>query len=335
MSLAEIAAAGAGVCLLLAVLLAVTARRTSTGTTHPAAEVGRVAAPSPPWVTALRRAWWSVGDPAASATARRRRVLIAVGVGVAAWAVTGWPAAALAVVAAGLWLPWLLGSAREVQARIEKLEALEGWCRRMADVLAGGGAVGLTQAIAMTGAPGMYDSGAGGRGGAARAEEPIAEAVAVLVRRLQDGGNSLDGGGDDRRAALREFADAIDDRAGDTVAAALLLALGQQSGGIAPVLRQLADGVARDVRARRDIEAARAEDRQSIRLLLVIQAGLLVGLAAVPTFAAPYGTAAGQAVMAMLLSGTTALLVWMRRLALGRPAPRFFGAHLAGAGGRS
>lgn len=336
MSLAEITAAGAGACLLLAVLLAVTARRTRAGATHQAAaaEVQRVAVPSPRWVTALRRAWWAVGDPAASATARRRRVLIAVGVGVGAWAVTGWPAAALAVVTAGLWLPWLLGSAREVQARIEKLEALEGWCRRMADVLAGGGAVGLTQAITMTGDPRVHGSRTAGQGGGARAEEPIAEAVSVLARRLQDGGSSRDGSGDGRRAALREFADAIDDRAGDTVAAALLLALGQQSGGIAPVLRQLADGVARDVRARRDIEAARAEDRQSIRLLLVIQTGLLAGLAAVPTFAAPYGTATGQVVMVLLLSATTALLVWMRRLALGRPAPRFFGAHLAGTGER-
>lgn len=88
------------------------------------------------------------------------------------------------------------------------------------------------------------------------------------------------------------------------------------------MLRQLADGVARDVRARRDIEAERAEARQSIRMLLLIQAGVLGLLAVVPGFAAPYRDGAGQVVMALLLSGTLALLVWMRRLALGRPAPR-------------
>jgi len=92
------------------------------------------------------------------------------------------------------------------------------------------------------------------------------------------------------------------------------------------VLRQLADGVARDVRARREIEAARAESRQSIRILLIIQAGLLVLLAVVPTFAAPYGTPSGQVVMAVVLAGTAALLVWMRRLSLGRPSLRFFGS---------
>ena len=64
--------------------------------------------------------------------------------------------------------------------------------------------------------------------------------------------------------------------------------LHQQSGGVARVLRQLADGVARDVRARRDIEAERAEARQSMRMLLLIQAGVLGLLALVPGFAAPY-----------------------------------------------
>ena len=32
--------------------------------------------------------------------------------------------------------------------------------------------------------------------------------------------------------------------------------------------------------------------------------------------------------MAMLLAGTAVLLVWMRRLANGRPAPRFLGTRL-------
>ena len=95
-----------------------------------------------------------------------------------------------------------------------------------------------------------------------------------------------------------------------------------------PILRRPKVGVviSNDVRARRDIEAARAEDRQSIRLLLAIQAALLVLLAAVPNFAAPYRTVTCQIVMVVLLSGTALLLVWMRHLSLGRPAPRFFGS---------
>ncbi|WP_219414191.1 type II secretion system F family protein [Pseudonocardia nigra] len=224
--------------------------------------------------------------------------------GIGVWVVTAWPAAGTAVAAVGLWGPWLLGSARVTRERIDGLEALESWCRRMADTLAGGGAVGLAQAVTAT---------------APHVDNRIENAVQLLAGRLRDEQTSL-------QVAMREFADALDDRVGDTVAAALLLALHQQSAGVARVLRQLADSVARDVRARRQIEAERAESRQSIRMLLLIQAAVLVMLALVPSFAAPYSTPLGQVVMSVLLAGTIALLIWMRRLAIGRRAPRFLGA---------
>ena len=178
---------------------------------------------------------------------------------------TGWPVAGLAVSATGLWAPWLMGSGRVISDRLDRLEAVEGWCRRMADMLSGGGAMGLTQAITIS---------------AGHVDDVIGEPVRRLAAGLSD--RSITAG-----AAVREFADALDDRVTDTVAAALLLALQQQSVGIARVLRLLADGVARDVRARREIEAARAESRQSIRMLLLIQAGVLAMLAVVPSFAAP------------------------------------------------
>lgn len=304
----ELAAGVAGACVAVAVALVVAGRYDTT-------EDGRSpATPSSPSVRLLRRAWAATGDPARPQADRRRRALAWVVVGVVVWALSGWPVAGVATTVAGLWLPWLLGSTRIVRERIEKLEALEGWSRRMADTLVGGGAIGLAQAIVTT---------------AQRVDEPIAQAVHTLTRRVRDGAGEQ---GDDLGAALREFADTVDDRTGDAVAAALLLALHQQSGGVAGVLRQLADGVARDVRARRDIEAARAESRQSIRVLLIIQAALLVLLGMVPSFAAPYSTPVGQVVMAALLSGSAFLLVWMRRLALGRPAPRFFGTLTAGTG---
>jgi hypothetical protein len=227
-----------------------------------------------------------------------------VAAGTVVWLITRWPVVGVAVTAVGVWSPWLLGSAKVAQDRIKRSEALEAWCRRMADTLVGGGAVGLAQAIRIT---------------APHVDEAIDQPVSTLARRLADEGTRP-------TTALREFADALDDRDGDAVAAAVMLALHQQSVGVARVLRQLADGLARDVRARRDIEAARAESRQSIKMLLVIQAGVLVLLALVPSFAAPYSSPTGQLVMAALLASTLALLVWMRRLALGRPAPRFLGS---------
>jgi len=241
--------------------------------------------------------------PRPGAPGDRRRTALGLVAGMVTWALTGWPAAGVAVVAATVWMPWLLGAAGVVRRRIETLEALERWCRRMADTLAGGGAIGLAQVVVST---------------SGRVDEPIAKPVAALARRIQLGSVSTPD-------ALRAFADEIDDRSGDAVAAALLLALDQQSAGVAAVLRQLADSIARDVRARRDIEAARAESRQSVKMLLVIQAGLLVLLALVPGVSAPYSTPTGQLVMLILLCGTAGLLTWMRRLSLGRPAPRFMG----------
>ncbi len=240
----------------------------------------------------------------AGRAAQRWRVAGWVGAGVAVWVVSGWPAAGAAVTGVGVWMPWLLGSARVAQERIDRLEALQTWCRRMADTLTGGGAIGLSQAVILT---------------SDATDELIALPVSALARALRTGTEPA--------AAVRAFADAVDDRVGDTVAAGLLLALHQQSVGIARVLRQLADGISRDVRARRDTEAERAESRHSIRMLLIIQAGVLVMLALVPGFAAPYGTAVGQVVMAVLLGGTVALMIWMRRLALGQRSPRFLGAR--------
>lgn len=224
--------------------------------------------------------------------------------GLLVWVITGWLVAGVALAGIGAWSPWLLGSARAAQDQIGKIDALSTWCRRMADTLTGGGAIGLAQAITLT---------------SDHAPPQIAAPVRQLAERLRSGhGSPLH--------AAREFADAVDDPVGDSVAAALGLALHQQSSGVARVLRQLADGVSRDVRARRDIEAERAEARQSIRMLLLIQGGVLAMLALVPGFAAPYGSPLGQLIMATLLAGTFALLIWMRKLAIGNTAPRWFGA---------
>lgn len=229
------------------------------------------------------------------------RVGVAVALGVGLWLATGWPVAGVATVGILVGLPWLLGSATVVADQIDRLEAVETWCRRMADTLSGGGSIGLVQCLVTN---------------AAHAPEPIADEARLLARRMQ-------GPRRDEAAALRAWADAIDDPVGDQVAGALILALDQQGAGVSRVLRQLADGVAREVSARRAVEAERAEPRQSMRMLLIIQAGILLLLTLVPNFAEPYRTATGQVVMGLLLAGTVGLLVWMRRLAIGQPAPRF------------
>jgi len=249
-----------------------------------------------------------IGDIASTASSPRRslrsdrvRILAWLVGGVATWLLSGWPVAGIALACIGIWLPWLLGSGRVARDRIDVVAALGTWCRRMADTLSGGGAVGLAQAIVLS---------------ARTPPEPIAGAVVTLAARLE-------GSHADRDTAFHRFADEIDDRVGDTVAAALGLALQHQSTGVAIVLRQLADSVDQDVHSRREVEADRAESRQSITTLLLIQAGIFVLLMFAPGFATAYSTTVGQVVMAVLIGATLTLLVWMRRIALGRPEPRF------------
>jgi len=255
------------------------------------------------WLRRVRAAADAARSPALRTGNERLRLAGWIAAGTAIWLATDWLTAGIAVAGVGIWLPWLLGSARTARERIDRIEALATWCRRMADTLVGGGAIGLAQAISVT---------------AEHAPGEISEPVQRLAQRLR-------AGHDDRITAVQAFADDIDDRIGDTVAAALGLALHQQSVGVAAVLRQLATGISRDVRARRNIESERAESRQSIRMLLLIQAAVLGLLMLVPGFAAPYRSLVGQLVMAALLAGTVVLLVWMRRLALGRRTPRFLG----------
>ncbi|GAA2848203.1 type II secretion system protein [Pseudonocardia halophobica] len=266
-------------------------------------------APAPPrttvsrWSTQVKALTSAARTPGSSPRRDRNRILAWLLAGVGVWLLSGWPVAGVAMSCTGIWLPWLLGSGRVARERIDVVAALGTWCRRMADTLSGGGAVGLAQAIVVS---------------ARTAPEAIAGPVGRLAGRLESSHADQD-------AAFHEFAETMDDRVGDTVAAALGLALRQQSTGIATVLRQLADGVDRDVRGRREVEAERAESRQSITTLLLIQAAVFVLLMFVPGFAADYSTPVGQVVMAVLVAATLALLVWMRRIALGRPEPRFLG----------
>lgn len=230
-----------------------------------------------------------------------RRALAAVAVTVVVWVVSGWPVAGAGCGLAVVALPWLLGSNAVANHRLDRLEALEVWCRGMADRLAGGGATGLVQCI---------------RESARRVPEPIEVEVRALAQRL----SSMEWG---YTAALQAFADEVDDATGDDVAAALMLALDRQGAGVADVLRRLAAQVAREVRSRDEVEAERAQPRQAIRVLLLMLAGLIVVSSFVPAISTAYSTVTGQLIMAGLLAFAGVILVRMRTLALGTPAPRF------------
>ena len=77
------------------------------------------------------------------------------------------------------------------------------------------------------------------------------------------------------------------------------------------------------VRARRQIAADQAKPRTTARTVTVITLGVLGMLALTGDYIEPYGTPLGQVVLAVLLTAYVATLLWMRRMAVAKPLPRF------------
>lgn len=242
-----------------------------------------------------RRSWWQRISP------RTRRVLaIAVLAGAVVWLVTGWALAIVLIPAAAVLIPWVMSS-NEASRSIERLEALEEWTRGLAGILTAG--QGVEQALI-----------------ASRRSTPaiIQPEISRLAARLRARWSTED--------ALRALADELDDATGDLIAANLVLAARRRSAGVARVLESLAESVAADVRARREIEADRAKPRSTARWVTLITVAVLAFLAITGDFVAPYGSAVGQVLLAVYLAAYVAILVWMKRMTIGQPLPRFIGA---------
>jgi len=214
------------------------------------------------------------------------------------WWLTGWPVAGLIAAAAVAGLPSLLATSAASAHRITRLEALEDWTRRLADVLTVG--VGLEQAITAS---------------LRTAPDPIAPQVRALAARL--------GARWPTEAALRAFADDLDDATGDLVAAALILGSRRRGPGLAAVLDGLAGTVADEVAMRRKIEADRARPRTTARWVTLITLGVVALGALNGTYIRPYGSSLGQLVLAALALSFAGALVWMRAISAGTPEPRF------------
>lgn len=242
-----------------------------------------------------------------SPTARRNRVLFIVGLAVGALIalLSGWLIALVVVPAALVGIPMLL-MAGEGKRSISRIEAMEEWSRSLAGVLGAG--VGLEQAIQAT----LSRS----------TPAPIRSEVATLVARLRARWTTT--------AALRAFADDLDDATGDTIVAGLLLAADRRGNGLSLMLEATAERAAEDVRNRRRIEADRAKPRATARWVTIITV-VVLGLMAILSgdYIAPYGSPLGQIILTILLSAYVASLLWMRQMAKGEDAPRFLGAQTA------
>jgi len=231
----------------------------------------------------------------------RMLLLVGVGLGLFGWVITGWVLALVITPVAVIGLPALL-SAPTAATQINRLEAMEEWTRSLSGVLTVG--IGLEQALVAT----MRSTPA-----------PINAEVSRLVARLRSRW--------DTETALRAFADELDDATGDLIAANLILGARRRGAGLASVLEGLAESVAADVRARRQVEADRAKPRATARWVTLISASVLVVLALSGKYVEPYATAICQVILVVLLSAYVGTLIWMRRMATGKPLPRFLVAR--------
>ncbi len=230
----------------------------------------------------------------------------ALGIALLVWAFTGWPALGLGAAAAALGLPAMSGAGARAETQIDRVEAVEEWTRRLADVLAIG--VGLEQAIQTA---------------ARTAPAPIAAEVATLSARIAARTPT--------ESALRGFADDLDDPTADLVVAALILASRRRGPGVASALTAIADSVGEEVAARRRIEADRAKPRTTARAVtaitvLIIAAGLLNR-----GYTSPYATVLGQVVLAATLGFFGAALWWMHSMTRSTRPARILGAQEADA----
>jgi Flp pilus assembly protein TadB len=234
--------------------------------------------------------------------AGRRRAVLAAAAALLVYLLTRWPVGALAAAAAVIFLPKLGGGGQ--RQRTEMLEGLEQWIRRLADMV--------------TASRGLEDAlGASARSAPAAVAEPVERLAGRLAARSGP------------EASLRAFAAEIDDPAGDRIAAALIIATGRRGGGARDVLVALAVLLSRDVAARREIEAERAQHRTTVRWIGMFVGGFTVFSVLNHSYSAPFGTVAGQIVLALVALLYAAGLAWLHRLGNLPTAGRFLDDSLA------
>ena len=217
------------------------------------------------------------------------RLGLAAGVAIVVGAATGWPVGAVLAALAGWGAPGLLGGAGRHQAALGRIEAVAGWAEMLRDTMAG--SAGLEQAIIAT---------------APLAPLPIRAEVATLAVRLE---------GERLAPALRAFADEVADPTCDLVVAALVLAADHQAQRLGELLGSLAAAARDQATMRLRVEAGRARTRTSVKVIVGATGALVLGLALLDRgYLAPYDTATGQLVLAVVGGVFLTAFTWLARM---------------------
>ncbi|HEX8803954.1 MAG TPA: hypothetical protein VF743_07165 [Acidimicrobiales bacterium] len=230
------------------------------------------------------------------------RLGLGVGLAVVVGALTRWPMAALLLGLAGFMAPSILGGQAERKSSLDRIESIAAWAEMLRDTMAGAG--GLEQSIIAT---------------AAVAPPPIRSEVLRLAARLER----------ERLApSLREFADAIDDPAGDLVVAALILAADKSPKRLGDLLGRLATSARAEVNMRLRVEANRARTRTSVRVITIFTTGFALFLLVFNrNYLDPYDTVQGQLVLGLIGLCFAGAFYWLARAFRIEPEERFLRAE--------
>lgn len=256
-------------------------------------------------ITGIRRVQRPPAGSAAQAWRDRwaatanRRLAVAVVAGLLVGVVTRWPVAALLAGLFGYAAPVLLGLGRAEADAHAKLDAIASWVEAIRGEIRS--YAGIEQAI---------------RGTAGMAKAPIAAQVRDLAEALERGVRL--------RVAMAAFRVDVAHPAADLVGIALVKAASSHAGNLAEQLNWISHSVREDVAARERILTAQTEARTSARLVILIVAGVGVGLYLFNPTMLPLGNLVGQLILALVSAMWAGAGLWLHRLANTPPAPRVF-----------
>lgn len=239
-----------------------------------------------------------------------RRLLLAAAAALAVLVVTRWIAAAVGVgVLVGCY-DQVFGGTRRARAATARLDALAGWTESLRDLVATG--IALPEALPAS----------------------VISAAPALRPALTDFAERI-AGREPLEPALRALGDDLDDGGADLVVAALLLNARAQGRALEAVLSALATSLRGELRVRRTIEAERRSTRRAVQIVITVTLLTALGLSlGNPTYVAPYRTATGQLMLALVVGIFGTGFAWLARLSALPSAPRLLPAGPRSGGSR-
>jgi hypothetical protein len=228
----------------------------------------------------------------------KERVLRAAAGAAFVFAVSRWPAAAVAGGLLGWFAPELFASRSSRDASLARTEAIASWTEMLRDTIAS--AHGLEAAIATT---------------APVAPDAIRPEVEQLARSLKH--TSLP-------HALRRFAVDVAHPISDLVVASLTVAANGAVRDLAELLGMLADSARDEAAMQLRVEASRARMRTAVRVISGVTVVTALGLVVLNrTYVEVYATVAGQVVLAIIAAAWGTALWWLASMSRFQQPERF------------